>query len=226
VSRIRKAYETRFRWLLQNVGARQLDLGVQRLVQKAQRLSERDQITLAHGLTRVFEALANKHGVARLREEKAPDPFFCDAGLGGLARWLRAAGYEALWVEGIDDDDLLLDARQISATILTTDSMLMERRILRDRIIRSLWMPPALSIRDQLQVVFREFNLVPKAPRCMSCGGELKRSSKEDLRDRIPPKTYRWLNDYFVCARCGKLFWHGTHWRRISDTLETLRGAR
>jgi uncharacterized protein with PIN domain len=194
-------------------------------VQKAQQLSERDQITLAQALIRVFETLSNKPQIAQIRVEKAPERFFCDAGLGGLARWLRGAGYEALWVQGIDDDDLLLEARKISATILTTDSMLMERRILRDRLIRSLWLPPTLSIRDQLQAVFREFNLVPKAPRCMSCGGELMRSSKEALHDRIPPKTYRWLNDYFVCAKCGKLFWHGTHWRRISDTLETLRGV-
>ncbi|MCD6378693.1 MAG: hypothetical protein DRO01_07865, partial [Thermoproteota archaeon] len=27
----------------------------------------------------------------------------CDAMLGGLARWLRAAGYEAQFIYGIDD---------------------------------------------------------------------------------------------------------------------------
>jgi len=29
--------------------------------------------------------------------------FFCDAMLGGLARWLRAAGYDAEYEYGIDD---------------------------------------------------------------------------------------------------------------------------
>jgi uncharacterized protein with PIN domain len=41
----------------------------------------------------------------------------------------------------------------------------------------------------------------------MSCGGELLKGDKEALRERIPPKTYRWLGEYFVCGRCGKLFW-------------------
>lgn len=33
-----------------------------------------------------------------------PPRFACDAMLGGLARWLRAAGYDATWTYGIEDD--------------------------------------------------------------------------------------------------------------------------
>src|SRR5204862_7133916 len=131
--------------------------------------------------------------------------FFCDAGLGGLARWLRAAGYEAEWEAGIDDDELLQKAAAISATILTTDSMLMERRLLRDRIIPSLWLPPTLRIREQLHLVFRELRLILRGARCMSCGGALVRGDKESLRGRIPPKTCLWQDEYFVCSRCGKV---------------------
>ncbi len=57
----------------------------------------------------------------------------------------------------------------------------------------------------------------------MSCGGELHPGDKEALRERIPPRTYRWRDDYFVCARCDKLFWHGTHWRRIVGALAALQ---
>jgi uncharacterized protein with PIN domain len=101
--------------------------------------------------------------------------------------------------------------------------MMMERRLLRDGIIPALWLPPTLGIPEQLGMVFREFGLVPGQPRCMSCGGELRRGDKEALRERIPPKTYRWLDEYYLCSQCDKLFWHGTHWRRIVETLETLK---
>ena len=124
----------------------------------------------------------------------------CDAGLGGLARWLRAAGYEAVWQPDIADDELLRQARAMPATILTTDSMLMERRLLRDGIIPAFWLPPTLRIPEQLALVFREFGLTLRGPRCMSCGGELRRGYKEALRERIPPRTYRWLDEYFVCG--------------------------
>ncbi len=53
----------------------------------------------------------------------------------------------------------------------------------------------------------------------MSCGGELRAQDKESLRDRVPPRTYRWLDEYFECRDCGKLFWHGTHWEKIQRQL-------
>jgi uncharacterized protein with PIN domain len=223
MSRILKAYETQFRWLLQQARARRLDEGVQWLVAKAQNRSETKTFSLATALSRTYQELANKPFFSRARMPRAEAHFFCDAGLGGLARWLRAAGYESEWEPGIDDEVLLRRAKEIPATLLTTDSMLMERRLLRDRVIQSFWLPPALKIQEQLTLVFQEFGLNLREPRCMSCGGKLVRRDKEQLRDQIPPRTYRWLDDYFVCNRCGKLFWHGTHWRKIAHGLALLR---
>jgi len=222
MSRIRKAYETRFRWLLQHVHARKLDQGIEWLVQKAGRLSEEKGLSTSQALARVHEELAARPPFNQIKPTGRFEHFFCDAGLGGLARWLRAAGYEALWVSGIPDDELLGKARELETTILTTDSMLMERRVLRDRLIPAFWLPPTLTIAEQLKTVFREFELQLRSPRCMSCGGELVRADKEQLQDRIPPRTYLWIDEYFLCRQCGKLFWHGTHWRRIVNTLKTL----
>ena len=181
-------------------------------------------MSLADALAKVYEHLATSKPFRESASQPTPVLFLCDAGLGGLARWLRAAGYEAAWQPDIADDELLRQARQIPATVLTTDAMLMERRLLRDRIIPAFWLPPTLSIPEQLALVFREFDLSVRPPRCMSCGGELRRGSKAALRERIPPRTYRWLDEFFVCGRCDKLLWHGTHWQRIAGTLKALEG--
>ena len=224
MSRIRRGYEDRFRALLRQARARRLEQGVQWLAAKARRLSARDGLALADALAQVYERLAARKFFQPSAPGSASTHFLCDAGLGGLARWLRAAGYEAAWRPDIDDDELLRAARSMGATILTTDAMLMERRLLRDRIIPVFWLPPTLSIPEQLALVFREFGLAVRGPRCMTCGGELHRAGKEALRERIPPKTYRWLDEFFVCARCDKLFWHGTHWHRIMGTLSAIKG--
>lgn len=224
MSRIRKGYEDRFRARLQRARARRLDQGVQWLVAKAQHLSASRDMSLPAALAQVYERLAARKPRSQSTPARAPVHFLCDAGLGGLARWLRAAGYEAEWEPDIDDDELLRAARRLPATILTTDAMLMERRLLRDRVLPVFWLPPTLSIAEQLALVFREFGLSVRPPRCMSCGGELRRGSKAALRERIPPKTYRWLDEFFVCQRCDKLFWHGTHWQRIVGRLEALKG--
>ena len=149
--------------------------------------------------------------------------FYCDAGLGGLARWLRAAGHEALWDPEIDDSQLVREAGRLRATVLTTDSLLMERRVLRDGLVPAFWVPPTLRVPEQLALVFREFGLTVGEPRCMSCGGELVPVDKETMRERIPPKTWLWLDEYFVCSRCDQLFWKGTHWRQIGNQLSAVQ---
>jgi len=226
VSRLRKAYEARFELLLRRVGARRVDQGRRWLVQRGQSLARELNLPEEEAVKRLHDRLLCRRRFRHpLNSERLL--FFCDAGLGGLARWLRAAGYDALWEAGIDDGRLVSKAAELCAVLVTTDSMLMERRLLRDAHVLGLWLPPSLDLRQQLTAVLREFDLSIRDPRCMHCGGELNRRDKESLKTRIPPRTYRWLNEYFVCNRCGKIFWHGTHWERIQNELrEAERNCR
>jgi uncharacterized protein with PIN domain len=102
---------------------------------------------------------------------------------------------------------------------------MMERGVLRDGHLRSLWLPPALHIPEQLAAAFAEFHLERRASRCSTCGGKLLETAKEQLKEEIPPKTYLWLDKFWRCERCGKLFWNGTHWRKVQQELETLRAV-
>ncbi len=222
MSRIRKGFEAQFRLLLQQVRARRLEQGVDWLVAKSQRKSVFEGISETQALTAVYAELAARPAFRRLKPLPQSDLFWCDAGLGGLARWLRAAGHEAFWKASITDAELVQEARKWSAVLLTTDSLLMERRLLRDRIVRALWLPPILKVPQQLALVFHEFNLAVGEPRCMGCGGELRAVEKQTLASRIPPRTFRWLDEYFVCSGCDQLFWRGTHWQKISAELDKL----
>jgi uncharacterized protein with PIN domain len=226
MSRIQKGYEIQFRALLQRVHARKLDQGVQWLFSKAQALRTEKQLSLADALTHVYLQLAARKPLYKPQRPAGSILFLCDAGLGGLARWLRAAGHGAVWLPDIEDAALLREAQRLSATILTTDSMLLERRLLREGIIPAFWLPPTLRIQEQLKLVFCQFGLNVQEPRCMSCGGELRSAQKEALRERIPPKTYHWLNEYFLCLSCNKLFWRGTHWQHITNELKRIEFTR
>jgi uncharacterized protein len=243
MSRIRKAYETRFRTLLRELNSRRIDPGVRWWSSHAQQLSQRDGISLTHAFEQSVCLLRQRVDAFRERRSQPGDSnpaplsriktpamlnpygrdacptFLCDAGLGGLARWLRAAGYESFWQPDIDDAELLREAQRLRAIVLTTDSLMMERGVLRDGLIPAFWLPPTLTMGEQLALVFREFRLAVREARCMTCGGELRPVEKERVRERIPPKTWCWLDAYFVCARCNQLFWHGTHWRKIGVQL-------
>src|SRR5438132_12222884 len=97
VSRIQKAYESQFRALLQQARARRLEQGVQWLLARARELSSREGTPLTDSIARVYERVAAKPSFKKRHSSRAPLVFLCDAGLGGLARWLRAAGHDATW---------------------------------------------------------------------------------------------------------------------------------
>ena len=56
-------------------------------------------------------------------------------------------------------------------------------------------------------------------PRCMACGGQLAEVPKHAVMGEAPPLAYRRCEQFWRCTRCGKLFWHGTHWQRIVKKL-------
>ncbi|HEY0456093.1 MAG TPA: Mut7-C RNAse domain-containing protein [Verrucomicrobiae bacterium] len=237
MARIQNGYETKYRAMLRRVRPRELERGVQQLLRKANLLCHQEGLAEPRALEEVYQRLQRqlnrwnqfkeleRQSIPGNKHHNGSPAFLCDAGLGGLARWLRAAGYEAAWPgDRAEDEALISEAARSGAILLTTDSMMMERRVLREGIVPALWVPPAFKMREQLALVLRELRLPLREPRCMHCGGELKKVDKDTVRERIPPRTWIWLNEYFECAHCHKLFWHGTHWQRIRDQLHALNG--
>lgn len=151
-----------------------------------------------------------------------PPVFLCDAMLGGLARWLRAAGYDARFEYGIDDRALIEQARRTGGVILSSDGPMFERNVIKNGQIRALYVPQQLSRTEQLRFVMRELKLTPRRPRCMACGGELLEVPKHKVMAEAPPLAFRNCERFWRCSRCDKLFWAGTHWQRITRLLGEL----
>ena len=143
----------------------------------------------------------------------------CDAMLGGLARWLRAAGHDATWHDGIDDGELVRLCHAEGRTVLSSDTDIFEFALVRDGLVASLFVPRARPVQEQLGFVLRELRLPLLRPRCMACGGELADLPKTAAVGRVPPRSLAAHDRFWACLRCGKAFWHGTHWRDIEEKL-------
>jgi hypothetical protein len=152
--------------------------------------------------------------------------FLCDAMLGGLARWLRAAGYDAEFKYGIDDADLLDRARRDGRMVLSSDGPLFERNVIRDGRIPALYVPQQLGKLEALHFVLRRLDLPLRPPRCMACGGRLAEAPKHAVAGEAPPLAYRNCDRFWRCRRCGKLLWRGTHWHKITRRLEEAADGR
>src|SRR4051812_30015033 len=105
--------------------------------------------------------------------------FACDAMLGGLARWLRAAGYDASWHDGIADSDLVRLAREEGKIALSSDDDIFAYSLVRDGVVAALFVPRGLTVQAQLAHVLAALKLGLRDPRCMACGGVLAELAKE-----------------------------------------------
>src|SRR5947209_5520700 len=101
-----------------------------------------------------------------------PPHFACDAMLGGLARWLRAAGYDVSWRADVGDWELIRLAQRDGATLLTCDTGIAAIGVVRDGEVPALLIPNGLpGVPEQLAFVLKRLGLRPLPPRCMACGG-------------------------------------------------------
>jgi uncharacterized protein len=152
--------------------------------------------------------------------------FLCDAMLGGLAKWLRAAGYDAYYArEGSDVSDRYLTekAMEEGRVLLTSDGGFLERRPVRDGSVEFLRVP-YLPLEEQLRMVVERFSLERRQSRCMECNGELRVVPPGAVSYRVPPGVAGHHEEFFVCEGCDRVFWHGSHWARISGRLERVFG--
>ncbi len=145
--------------------------------------------------------------------------FACDAMHGGLARWLRAAGYDATWEYAIDDARLLSAAAAAERVVVTSDGGILRRRTVRRGEIRVVFVPQGLSVDAQLTHLLASLRLSLRTPRCMHCGGELREVPRASVEQEAPPKAWRFASRFIRCSRCGTLLWRGTHWERIEPLL-------
>lgn len=151
--------------------------------------------------------------------------FACDAMCGGLARWLRAIGYDTTWSEGIDDGELVRQAHEQGRIVVSSDTGMFERRLIASGQVPAILLPRGLRRMQQLDYVIQHLKLPVRAPRCMTCGGELLPATREEVAGEVPVRSLLWASHFYRCGQCGKIFWEGSHWRRISKVREAAADA-
>jgi hypothetical protein len=150
--------------------------------------------------------------------------FLCDEMLARLGRYLRAAGYDTGIAEpGTADAVLLSIARLEGRTLLTRDRELRRRRGA-DGI--AFVVPPgdlevmarALTAHLAVDWLFAPFSrcLVDNTPLRAAAGVE---------RALAPASASFGAGRLFACPDCGRVYWPGSHHRRMHARLSAWRAA-
>jgi uncharacterized protein len=148
--------------------------------------------------------------------------FLLDGHLGRLARYLRLLGCDAAHDARADDADLAARAAREGRILLTRDLDLLRRAaVQRGYRVRST------DPERQTTEVMQQFDLAGRvAPftRCLPCGERLV-AAPADAATRVPAGVAARHRDYRQCPGCGRLYWAGSHYRRLADLVDRLTAA-
>jgi uncharacterized protein len=155
--------------------------------------------------------------------ERAGNPkirFAADRMLGRLARTLRLLGCDTTYSPGATPESLLRLAAAEGRTILTRG----------ETAPRFAGAETILSVKsanpgEQLREVVAHFGLDTRAglfTRCTLCNGILQRVQKPEIESLVPPRVFAVYDDFFRCADCRHVYWHGSHVDRILRKLAAL----
>lgn len=151
-----------------------------------------------------------------------PNPFrfILDSHLGKLASYLRLLGFDTYYRNDYDDLELARVSAEEARILLTRDRALLKRR----QVVFGY----CLRTRDskkQLRAVLRRFKLYPLISpwrRCLRCNGPLHPVAKEDIIDRLEPKTKIYYNEFHKCRSCDHIYWKGSHYAHMQAFLDEV----
>ncbi len=151
--------------------------------------------------------------------------FLCDEMLMGLGRWLRIAGYDTAIAErGCRDRDLVEQAHAQRRILLTRDRRLVEIRGAKDRTVILENNGIDACARELVRRFALDWTLDPLS-RCTLCNTRLEQADHQRLRS-LPPRIRPLDTAVHVCPCCGRLYWEGSHVRRIRRRLESFAHKR
>ncbi len=139
--------------------------------------------------------------------------------LGTLAKWLRVAGADCAYADGMVDGDLLKVAS--SGRLVLT----------RDRTLALRCGPMGLYVDsdrldEQILQVVRAFpSLLEGEPlsRCLVCNVPVEETGHDQVTGRVPEGVRERHERFWSCPDCDRVYWMGTHWEDMLARLDRIK---
>lgn len=149
--------------------------------------------------------------------------FILDNHLGKLAAYLRMLGFDAVYRNDYQDEELAEVTVDLNRILLTRDrQLLMRKSIHYGYLIRSL--DPEIQVLE----ILRRFDLseqITPFHRCLRCNSPLNPIEKEVILHRLQPLTRKYFQEFHICLNCQQLYWKGSHYERMESLIKKLVAA-
>jgi uncharacterized protein with PIN domain len=169
----------------------------------------------------VFESLDITE-VQHLRPKPLRNPkFVVDVHLGRLTKYLRMIGLDVSYKNNFDDDEIVRVSLKEKRAILTKDRGILKR----NEVTHGYWVR-SIKVEEQVREILDRFDLkkeIKEFSRCIECNQLLVPIKKEEVIDELPPKVAQTQNEFYQCPSCMKIYWKGTHYRRMFSFIQSLK---
>ncbi|MBD3207326.1 hypothetical protein GF319_13425, partial [Candidatus Bathyarchaeota archaeon] len=144
--------------------------------------------------------------------------FLLDGMLGSLTRWLRISGFDAMYQRNAKDADLIKESIEDNRILLTRDRELVERA--RKMGVEAYFISGTTSVEKLVDLRKKlDLSYSPQISRCPRCNGVLREVEKARVSQRVPEASYIAFDDFWECKECGTIYWKGSHWKKLKNTL-------
>ena len=146
--------------------------------------------------------------------------FVSDVHLGKLTKYLRLCGFDTYYHTDFNDQEIINLAVSDKRVILTRDIGLLKNR----KVTHGFWIRSQYPF-EQLQNVLLHFDLksqITLFTRCIQCNGILLDVTKEEILDRLLPKTRQFYQKFKMCYSCNRIYWKGSHYHNMKIQMKTL----
>lgn len=150
--------------------------------------------------------------------------FVIDSMLGNLAKKLRILGYDSTYFSDIEDEKLVVIAKNEKRVLVTKD----------EQLIKSAHNQGVMTIlirgNDELEQIMQinanikleKFLVDTNNSRCTVCNGKLQTIEKYRLVDKIPDGVLEREEKFWMCDGCKKIYWQGTHFKKLQEFADKL----
>jgi uncharacterized protein with PIN domain len=149
--------------------------------------------------------------------------FILDGHLGKLASYLRLLGFDTLYPNQADDEELARLAASDRRILLSRDRGLLKRKsVIFGGYVRNT------DPQKQIAEVFHRYNLADYLhpfTRCAICNGILIEVLKSSVQADLPQHTRDSIERVWQCVICKKMYWRGSHMagiERLFTEISTL----
>ncbi len=54
----------------------------------------------------------------------------------------------------------------------------------------------------------------------------MREIEKNGVKDKVPEESFNAFNEFWICTDCDAVYWKGSHWIQIQDTLRKIEDSK